>query len=125
MSRQFPEDAIQRAVFEHLAVRGAPGIFAFHPANGGYRRPVEAARLKELGVRPGVPDVVAVHRGKVYAIELKREGGRATDAQLQAAARLKSATASIARSPCSKAGACCAAVLANAATDRSKRHADR
>jgi len=47
-------------VFEHLAVRGVPRLFAFHPANGGYRRQVEAARLRGLGVRPGVPDVVAI-----------------------------------------------------------------
>jgi len=72
---------MQRAVFEHLAVRGAPGVFAFHPANGGYRRPIEAARLKGLGVRPGVPDVVAIHRGQVYAIELKTKHGRTADTQ--------------------------------------------
>lgn len=71
-------------VSAHLGVRGAPGVFAFHTANGGYRRPTEAARLKALGVRPGVPDVVAIHCGQVYAVELKSEGGRATDAQLQA-----------------------------------------
>ena len=57
------EEAIQRAVFEHLAVRGVPRLFAFHPANGGYRLPVEAARLKGLGVRVGVPDLIAIHRG--------------------------------------------------------------
>jgi hypothetical protein len=85
------EDAIQRAVFEHLAVRGVPRLFAFHPANGGYRLPVEAARLKELGVRPGVPDVITFHRGQLYAIELKREGGRATDAQLQAIEDIRAA----------------------------------
>jgi hypothetical protein len=45
------EDAIQRAVFEHLALRGAAAVFAFYPANGGCRRPTEAARLKGLGVR--------------------------------------------------------------------------
>jgi hypothetical protein len=77
------EDAIQRAVFEHLAVRGVPRLFAFHPANGGYRLPVEAA--------PGVPDVIAFHRGQLYAIELKREGGRATDAQLQAIEDIRAA----------------------------------
>ena len=91
MRRWLHEDAIQRAVFEHLAVRGVPRLFAFHPANGGYRLPVEAGRLKGLGVRPGVPDVVAVHRGQVYAIELKREGGRATDAQLQAIEEIRAA----------------------------------
>jgi hypothetical protein len=68
-----------------------PGVFAFHPANGGYRRAVEAARLKGLGVCAGVPDVVAFHRGQVYAIELKREGGRATDAQLQAIEDIRAA----------------------------------
>ena len=50
----------------------------------GYRRSVEAARLKGLGVRAGVPDLIAIHRGQVYAIELKPEGGRATDTLLQA-----------------------------------------
>jgi len=63
----------------------------FHPANGGYRRPIEAARLKGLGVRPGMPDVIAFHRGQVCAIDLKREGGRATDAQLQAIEDIRAA----------------------------------
>jgi ribonucleoside-diphosphate reductase alpha chain len=85
------EEAIQRTVFAHLRVRAAPGVVAFHVPNGGYRRPTEAARLKGLGVRPGVPDLVAVHRGQVYALELKREGGRATDAQLQAIKDIRSA----------------------------------
>ena len=89
--RRSPEATIQRAVFAHLRARGAPNLFAFHPANGGYRRPVEAARLKGLGVRPGVPDVVAFHRGQVYAIEPKTEGGRATDAQRQAIEDLRAA----------------------------------
>jgi hypothetical protein len=87
----YGEDAIQRAVFEHLAARGVPCLFAFHPANGGYRRPVEAARLKGLGVRPGVPDLIAIHRGQVYAIELKREGGRVTDGQIQAIEDIRAA----------------------------------
>src|SRR5262245_23567538 len=50
MSRQRPEAAIQRAVFQHLRMRSAPGVFAFHPANGGYRKPIEAAIMKGLGV---------------------------------------------------------------------------
>ena len=43
--RRSPEAAIQRCVFQHLRARGAPGVFAFHPANGGYRTPIEAAVL--------------------------------------------------------------------------------
>jgi hypothetical protein len=47
--RRRPEDAIQRAVFQHLRARAAPGVFAFHVPNGGYRKPVEAAIMKGLG----------------------------------------------------------------------------
>jgi hypothetical protein len=90
-----PEEQIQRAVFEHLALRSAPGVFAFHPANGGWRSRIEAAILKGLGVRAGVPDVIAIHRGQVYAIELKTENGRATSAQLQAIQQLRSAGAQV------------------------------
>jgi hypothetical protein len=60
---------IQRAVFEHLRVRSAPGIFAFHPPNGGWRWHIEAAILKGLGVRAGVPDVIAVKDGRIYGLE--------------------------------------------------------
>ena len=91
--RQRPEDAIQRAVFQHLRARGAPGVFAFHPANGGYRKPVEAAMLKGLGVVAGVPDVFAVHNGRCFALELKAEGERATDKQLETIAALREAGA--------------------------------
>jgi len=93
MKRTRPEQAIQRAVFEHLRARGAPGVFAFHPANGGYRKPVEAAILKGLGVKLGVPDVIAIHNGRCFALELKAEGGRATDKQLETIAALREAGA--------------------------------
>src|SRR6516165_9062188 len=88
-----PEDAIQRAVFQHLRARGAPNVFAFHPANGGYRKPVEAAILKGLGVVAGVPDVIAIHKGRCYAMELKAEGGRPTEKQLACIAALREAGA--------------------------------
>lgn len=94
--RNRPEDKIQRAVFEHLAVRGAPDVFAFHPANGGWRSQIEAAILKGLGVRPGVPDVIAIKAGRTYAIELKASGGRVTEAQRAAHAALRAAGATVA-----------------------------
>jgi hypothetical protein len=93
MKRARPEAAIQRAVFQHLRARGAPGVFAFHPANGGYRKPVEAAILKGLGVVAGVPDVFAVHNGRCFALELKAEGGRVTDKQLATIAAMEAAGA--------------------------------
>jgi hypothetical protein len=91
--RRSPEGAIQRAVFAHLRARGAPGVFAFHPANGGYRKPIEAAILRGLGVVAGVPDVIAIHQGRVYAMELKAEGGRATEKQLATIAAMEAAGA--------------------------------
>jgi hypothetical protein len=79
--RQRPEAAIQRAIFQHLRQRGAPGVFAFHPATGGYRTAIEAAIFKGLGVVAGVPDVIVVKDGTTYALELKAEGGRLSETQ--------------------------------------------
>jgi hypothetical protein len=67
--RQYPEDQIQRAVFEHFALRAAPGVFAFHPPNGGWRSRVEAAIFKGLGACAGVPDVIAIKGGHTFALE--------------------------------------------------------
>lgn len=88
-----PEQAIQKAVFQHLRIRGAPGVFAFHPFSGGYRKPVEAAIYKSLGSVAGLPDVIAIHQGKTYALELKAPGGRATPKQIAAIAAMEAAGA--------------------------------
>jgi hypothetical protein len=87
------EQQIQKAVFQHLRQRGAPGVFAFHPANGGYRKPKEAAIFKGLGVVSGVPDVIAIHKGQIYGLELKAKDGKVTEQQLEALARMKAAGA--------------------------------
>jgi hypothetical protein len=94
--RRSPEAAIQRAVFQHLRTRGAPGVFAFHVPNGGYRKPVEAAILKGMGVIAGVPDIIAIHNGRCFGLEIKSEGGRATDKQLEAIAAMREAGAFVA-----------------------------
>jgi hypothetical protein len=91
--RQRPEAAIQRAVFQHLRARGTPGVFAFHVPNGGYRKPVEAAILRGMGVVAGVPDLIAIHNGRVFTLELKSPGGRTTDKQLATIAALREAGA--------------------------------
>ena len=62
------EQQIQRAVFQHFRARSTPNVFAFHPANGGYRRPAEAKILQGLGVTSGVPDVIAIKDGRTYAL---------------------------------------------------------
>jgi hypothetical protein len=81
MRRAQPEAAIQRAVFQHLEQRPAPGVFAFHVPNGGARRRIEAAILKGLGVKAGVPDVIAIKAGQAFALELKADAGRLSPKQ--------------------------------------------
>jgi hypothetical protein len=76
-----PEQQIHRAVVQHLRMRGVPGVVFLHPANGGPRRPVEAAIFKSLDVRAGAADLLLWHAGKSFALELKAESGRATAAQ--------------------------------------------
>ncbi len=78
------EDAIQRAVFRHIKARGVPGLVAFHPMNGGvHQRGRRRAIHAGIGVLAGASDVILLHGGRFYALELKRAGGRATEAQLK------------------------------------------
>jgi hypothetical protein len=62
-----------------------------HPANGGARTAIEGAILKGLGVVPGAPDLILFHNGSSYALELKSEEGRVTEAQVEMMTRLKDA----------------------------------
>jgi predicted RecB family endonuclease len=52
--------------------------------------------LKGLGVRSGVPDVIAIKAGQTYALELKAPGGQVTAAQRAAHVALRAAGASVA-----------------------------
>ena len=94
--RQQPEAQIQRAVIQHLRLRPAAGVFAFHVPNGGARRPIEAAILKSLGVTAGVPDLIIVKDGHTHCLELKSESGRLTAAQKATHDALRAAGASVA-----------------------------
>jgi len=91
-----PEQTIQRAVFDHFALRGTPNTFAFHPFNGGRRSPIEAAIYTKLGVRPGVPDVIAIRDGHAFALELKAERGRLSQSQVETMRLLEQAGAHVA-----------------------------
>jgi hypothetical protein len=95
-TRTRPEQQIQRAVIDHLRWRGMPGVFAFHPANGGWRSAVEAAIFKSLGVVAGVPDIIIIHSGQCFGLELKADRGRLTDVQRDAHGRMRAAGACVA-----------------------------
>jgi hypothetical protein len=91
------ENEIQRAVFDNFRQRSAPGVFAFHPKNGGIhqrgrRRGINAG----LGVVSGVPDVIAIKAGQTYALELKTEFGTISEAQVRTMQIMQAAGATVA-----------------------------
>lgn len=46
-------------------------LLFFAVPNGGWRNPVVAAKLKAEGVRSGVSDLIILHAGKTYFVEIK------------------------------------------------------
>ena len=78
------EAEIQKDVFDHLRARGVPGVVFWHVPN-------DKASRRKAGYRSGVSDVNAVHRGKFYAMELKKDGGRPTEEQLTFISEINSA----------------------------------
>lgn len=76
-----PEDEIQIAVAAHLRARGTDALW-WHTPNGGRRGMIEAVRFKKFGVRPGVSDIMAIHKGEMFGLELKAPNGRPTETQL-------------------------------------------
>jgi hypothetical protein len=78
MARNHQEDDEQMALFDWAFRRANSGYLTrllLHIPNGGYRRPQEAVRLKRLGVRAGVPDILLpVPRNEFHGlwIEMKR-----------------------------------------------------
>jgi hypothetical protein len=73
-----PEEQLQRAVVQLLAIYAGRGLLAFcHCPNGEYRTPGVAGRLKAMGTIPGVPDLLVWLPGSMsFGIELKTERGR-------------------------------------------------
>jgi hypothetical protein len=58
------ELAVQRAIFQHIATRGVPGLVAFHVPN-------ENTFNIGQGLKRGVSDVILLHESRFYALELK------------------------------------------------------
>lgn len=81
------EVQIHISLFEHLRLRRRENVLAFHVPNGGYRDKREGAKLRAMGVKPGVSDVTVIHRRdgalRVLFLELKADRGKPTDAQIE------------------------------------------
>jgi len=78
--RRLVEQKIHWGVVNLLNTLGAKGLVFFHPGNNP-RSPRDGMRLKRLGAKAGVPDLILVHNGIVYALEIKNEKGRTTKDQ--------------------------------------------
>lgn len=78
------EDALQRAVIGVLSVYEQMGkLTYFAVPNGGKRSKIEAAIMKGLGTRAGVPDLcIMITHGPTLFIELKSDTGKVSNVQL-------------------------------------------
>jgi hypothetical protein len=83
------EEAEQRRLFDMVALyqeRRPELRLLFHVPNGGWRSKATAGRLKDAGVRPGVPDLcLPVPRGFYHGLwlelKVRRRGARLTPEQ--------------------------------------------
>ncbi len=75
------EDVVQAAILQWLRLV-LPDADVTHVPNGGLRGKREAAKLKWLGVVPGVPDLVVIlPEGRTVWLEVKRTGTYPTPEQ--------------------------------------------
>ena len=84
-----PEEQIHRAIIAHLSARSEPDAFWWHTPNGGKRHIAEAVKFKALGVVAGVPDLLILKGGRLYALELKSATGRLQPSQRMVLARME------------------------------------
>ena len=76
------EDAFQKSVAKYL---NAINAFWFHCPNGGSRHALEALKLKDMGVKAGIPDCLILDQRNGYsglAIELKVGYNKPSEQQL-------------------------------------------
>lgn len=89
VTTQYTEDDLQRACIRFFAIK-YPHLWKakrlFHVANGGSRNKIEAAKLKAMGVVPGVCDLLLlIPRGRYGAAFFELKVGRNTLSEHQQA----------------------------------------
>lgn len=82
VKRRSDELQLHIAVADYLKLALPAEVIWFHPANGEKRDLRSAAKLKAMGVKAGVADLIfALPGGRFGAIELKAGVGRPSEAQ--------------------------------------------
>ena len=77
------EDLLQRALINYITMAYPDAIFT-HPMNEGKRTPFEQYKMKYLGAKPGIPDLLIFTPNankSGLAIELKYKYNKPTDNQ--------------------------------------------
>lgn len=84
---------IHAAVAQHLRMRARRDVVWFHPANGMARSKAAGGKLKAMGVLPGIPDLIFLKRGQMYALEIKTDTGKLSPDQLVMIGKMQEAGA--------------------------------
>jgi hypothetical protein len=87
--KRTPEEDMQINLVKHIQWRIMPDVVFFHVPNGGARSKASAGRLKAMGVRAGVLDLIFLLPGpRTFLLELKHGSNRMSDEQEALAADL-------------------------------------
>lgn len=87
------ETAFQIKLVRDLALILTPATWFCHIPNGGFRTKAEAGIFKAMGVRSGAPDLLFVHEGRAFFMELKIDGEELSMNQVRCRAELRAAGA--------------------------------
>jgi len=86
--RRQPEREIQINTASLLRQCGVPGIVPWHTPNAP-RNAITGSILKRMGMLAGVSDWLIFYNRELFSMELKAEGGKPTDSQIEFHDRLR------------------------------------
>lgn len=85
------EGSIQSALIKELRLTLPANAFVFAVPNGGKRNGREMNNMKRQGLTPGVPDLILIHGGRAFGLELKSKDGKLEDSQREVFPKLREA----------------------------------
>ncbi len=89
--RQRPEQLLQANLVRFLNIALTGETFFFAVPNGGWRSATEAAIFRGQGVKAGVSDLIIIHKGHAFGLELKSDKGELSFSQRLAHEALRQA----------------------------------
>jgi hypothetical protein len=89
--RSYAEQELHLTIVQYLRAALTRETFFLHVANERKCSEAEGALLKRLGQRKGFPDLLLIHAGRAFGMEIKPDGGRVRPEQREAHAALAEA----------------------------------